>query len=172
MLENEPLRTKVRIAMQGWEIEAEGTQEFVQTGLLALVEKMSEIQRAAGPAPALASLRTADPVERPTQLPAGYSQVSTNTIASLSNASTGADLVMAAMAYITLVQRKETAARSELLEEMKAAKTFYRDSYSGNLTSYLDRLARAKKLNLVAKETYALANSERQIFERLIATAS
>ena len=98
--------------------------------------------------------------------------VSANTIASLSNANTGSDLVMAAMAHLTLVQGKEVAARREILDEMKAAKTFYKETFGSNLSSYLDSLAKAKRLNLVARETYALTNSERQNFERLIATAA
>ena len=56
---------------------------------------------------------------------------------------------------------------AEILEEIGAAKTYYKGSFSGNLSSYLDNLVKAKRLNLVAKETYALPNAERQNFERV-----
>ena len=120
--------TKVRIAMQGWEVEAEGTQEFVQSELPALMEKMSELQRAAAPGYVPAASRPSNsssgaPLDDGLKL----SHVSTNTIASLINATTGSDLVMAAMAHLTLVQHKDTIARHELLDEMKAARTFYKE---------------------------------------------
>jgi hypothetical protein len=159
--------TKVRISADGVEVEVEGTNVSVPD----LMMQMTEMRRALGPMPipqAIAARNDGD-ASSPS---GGAPMVSTNTIASLTDASTGSDLVMAAMAHITLVQRKDTATRREVLDEMRAAKTFYKDSYSGNLSAYLDTLAKGKRLNLVAKETYALPNAERQNFERLIANAN
>jgi len=162
-------QTKVRISMQGLEVEAEGTQQFVESQLPLLLEKMAELQRL-NPNPGIPQI-----IQRGDALPEESGtpklHVTTNTIASLMNASSGSDLVMAAMAQLNLVQRKDTVARHELLEEMKSAKTFYKDSYSGNLTAYIDRLIKGRRLNLVAKETYSLPHSERQQFEQIIAAA-
>ena len=155
---------KARIVADGIEVEVEGEELHIPD----LMAQVAEMRKSLGPAPTANSARSsATPATQTnsTALP----QVSTNTIASLINATTGSDLVMAALANITLVQGKDVAARREILDEMKAAKTFYKETFSSNLSSYLDNLAKAKRLNLVAKETYALPNSERQSFERLIA---
>jgi hypothetical protein len=159
--------TKVRIAVQGLELETEGSQQFVESQLPGLMEKLAELQRAGG---AVAVAPAANPSTRAanTYESVPMPQVSANTIASLSNASTGSDLVMAAMAYLTLIQQKDAVPRAALLEEMKAATTFYKDSYSGNLSQYIDSLVKAKRINLVAKNTYALPNAERQHFAQLI----
>ena len=160
--------SKVRIIVDGVELEVEGVNLDVPN----LVTQVTEVRRAVGPAPAAAQIgRVQVEAESGASSSAAGPAISTNTIASLANANTGSDLVMAAMAHITLVQRKDVAARREILDEMKAAKTFYKETFSGNLSSYLDSLAKGKRLNLVAKETYALPNAERQNFERLIANA-
>lgn len=156
---------KARINADGVELEVEG----INLDLPALMSQVAEMRRSLGPPPAPAPMPRTDGGPA-TSLP--LAAISTNTIASLSDATTGSDLVMAAMAHITLIQRKDVATRREILDEMKAAKTFYKDTFSGNLSSYLDSLAKAKRLNLVAKETYALPNSERQSFDRLIADAN
>lgn len=96
-------------------------------------------------------------------------EASTNTIASLIDAKTGSDLALAAIAQIQLVQKKASASRRDILEEMKGAITFYRETFSGNLTASLDTLAKTKKINMIAKDTFSLGNAERQRFERLLA---
>lgn len=160
--------TKVRINADGIEVELEGANVSVPE----LMTQIAEMRRSMGPAPATHTAGRAEGEPSGSSGSSGpVSAASTNTIASLVNASTGSDLVMAAMAHITLVQRRDVAARSEILDEMKAAKTFYKDTYSGNLSSYLNSLAKGKRLNLVAKETYALPNAERQRFESLIKDA-
>lgn len=162
--------TKIRINADGIEVELEGADVSVPE----LMTQIVEMRRAMGPATAIRS--AGGQLESDTTGPSGSSSappaVSTNTIASIINASTGSDLVMAAMAHITLVQKKDVVTRREILDEMKAAKTFYKDTFSGNLTSYLDNLAKQKRLNLVAKETYALPNAERLQFDRVIKDAA
>lgn len=159
--------SKARITADGVELEVEGANLDVPQ----LINQVTEMRRALGPSPA--SAQGSDPARSDGERAAASNvpATSTNTIASLANASTGSDLVMAAMAHITLVQRRDVATRRELLDEMRGAKTFYKETFSSNLSSYLDTLAKGKRLNLVAKETYALPNAERQNFERLIANA-
>lgn len=161
--------TRARINAGGVELEVEGANLDVPN----LIAQITEMRRTLGAIPAAAVRTGSAQIDGMGEgaASAGVQTMSTNTIASLMNASTGSDLVMAAMAHIILIQRKDYAARREILDEMRAAKTFYKDTFSGNLSSYLDNLAKAKRLNLVAKETYALPNAERQNFEHLIANA-
>jgi len=167
MSNKSPEITKARINADGVELEVEG----VNLDLSALMSQVAEMRRELGPQPSQAKPGHSDGNVSPLSA-GGVPFVSANTIASQMNASTGSDLVMAAMAHVTLVQGKDVATRREILDEMKAAKTFYKETFSGNLSSYLDSLAKGKRLNLVAKETYALPHAERQNFERLIASAN
>jgi hypothetical protein len=160
--------SKLRINADGIEIEAEGENLDVP-GMMA---RMTEMRRALGPMPtSLPQVGGGRAAGEPGPKSGDAPTISTNTIASLINAGTGSDLVMAAMAQITIVQRKDVAGRREILDEMRGAKTFYRETYSNNLSKYLHSLSKGKRLNLVGKETYALPNAERQNFERLIANA-
>lgn len=155
--------TKARVVADGVELEVEGQNLSIPD----LVAQVIETRRSLGAVPS-----TNGPPQRDSAVsarPGGTT--STNTIASLLNANTGSDLVLAAMAYLTLVQGKDVAGRREILDEMKAARTFYKETFSSNLSSYLDNLSKAKRLNLVARDTYALPNSERQNFERVLSSA-
>lgn len=165
MAEKSGDHTKIHITMQGLEVQAEGSQAFVEKQLPLLIEQLQKAAGATPPAPAEAG-------QRAPSVEVAYNQMSTNTIASQCNAHTGSDLVMAAIAHIILVQRRDTAARHEILDEMKTATTFYKDTFSGNLSSYLERLVKGKRLNLVAKDTYALTSNERQSFGQLLSAAS
>jgi hypothetical protein len=160
--------SKLRIRVGGFEIEAEGSNLNVSE----FMERIAQMRQTLGPVPDATIPAVRDRETAPFVAPTTLGMVSTNTIASRINAGTGSDLVMAAMAHLTLVQGKDTASRREILDEMKAAKTFYKETFSGNLSSYLDSLAKAKRLNLVSKETYALPNAERQNFERIMAEAN
>ncbi|HVY87204.1 MAG TPA: hypothetical protein VG943_18875 [Caulobacterales bacterium] len=156
--------SRARVSADGVEVEVEG----VDLNIPELVAQVIETRRSLGPA----ATSTTQSAPNLGEAIARQATASTNTIASLLNASTGSDLVLAAMAHLTLVQGKDVAMRREILDEMKAARTFYKETFSSNLSSYLDNLAKAKRLNLVARDSYALPNGERQNLERLISSAS
>ncbi len=160
--------SRARVVADGIEVEAEGEN----INVAELVAQAIEARRVLGPSPMPLAVASASASTPDSSHALRGAMVSTNTIASLTNASTGSDLLMAAMAHLTLIQGKDVSARREILEEMKAARTFYKETFSSNLSSYLDNLAKAKRLNLVARDTYALPNSERQNFERLIEAAN
>lgn len=157
--------TKLCIRAGGIELEVEGAD----LNMDAVIGQFAEVSRSVSALPSSAKSVPSSEKEVVAAPSVEAALISTNTIASLMDAATGSDLVMAAMAHLTLVQRRETVPRRDLLEEMKAARTFYKDTFSGNLSSYLDTLAKTKRLNLVSKDTYALPHAERQNLERLIA---
>lgn len=93
---------------------------------------------------------------------------STNTIASIMNAKTGPDLAMAACAHLSLVKGQAKFSRKDVLDEMQSAAAYYNQNYSGNLTKILQSLMKAKKLNLVANQTYSLPKSQIEFFQDLM----
>lgn len=158
--------SRIRVVLSALEIEYEGEQSFIEESLLRLAEDLLELndrlssrQVPAADLPARTSLAASrDSLD-----------VTTNTIAQMITAKTGSDLALAAIARINIVKGHSTAPRPEILDEMKQASTYYKDTYGGNLSAYLDTLVKSKKINLVARATYALAAAERGRLEPLIA---
>jgi hypothetical protein len=164
MSEPKPVPTRVRYGRDGYEVE--GPEEFVaatQPKLHADFAELLQKQPSAATPSAPGSAPSAS-----SGTGGGAFEASTNTIASIIDAKTGSDLALAAIAQIQLVQKKASAQRRDILDEMKGAITFYRESFSGNLTAALDTLAKSKRINMIAKDTFSLANAERQRFERLL----
>jgi hypothetical protein len=69
----------------------------------------------------------------------------------------GPDLILAAAAKLCLSDGLRVFPRRQLLEEMKSATAYYRDTYSGNLSKYLGQLVRDGQLNEVRAGHYALS---------------
>lgn len=63
---------------------------------------------------------------------------------------------MAACAHLHLVKGHKKYERKNILAEMKTATSYYKKSYSDNLTATLKRLVKAGNLNEIGENTYAL----------------
>lgn len=153
---------RLRIKVGAVEVEVEAAEAFVLDRFPSLVARVikengwSDIKQT---------------VERPTApVASGGSsfEQSTNTIAALVDAKTGPDLALAGCAHLTLAKGKGKFSRKEILDEMQSAAAFYNQNYSGNLTRILQSLMKAKKLNLVANQTYSLPKSQVEYFEGIM----
>ncbi|MFG6532124.1 MULTISPECIES: hypothetical protein [unclassified Sulfitobacter] len=85
------------------------------------------------------------------------------------DAKTGPELVISALAQLELVQGKASSTRTEILAEMKSATTYYNQTMRSNMTKSLARLTSAKRINQIAKDTYALSANERKQLEAKVA---
>ncbi len=90
---------------------------------------------------------------------------STNTVAKLLAAQTGPDLILAAVAKKILVDGEGTVSRQTIISEMRGATSYYKKTYSSNLSNYLDNLTKADSLRLIAEGVYGLPNKMREILE-------
>ena len=158
--------TRIKIAIGNAQIEYEGEQDFIEGGLLELAREIFDLAALNEPIKAL------DQHSQTNHALSPVGELSTNTIAQQIGVKTGSDLALAAVARIVLVQKKPTADRQNILEEMKEAVTFYKESYSSNLTAYLETLVRSRRLNVVSRGTYGLASGERGRLEQALAMAS
>ncbi len=133
-----------------------GTEEFLKQELPELLKTAMELHKAAGPAgPAGDSVAgTAKDTHRTLSL-------TTGTIAARLKVSSGGDLLLAAAVHLTLVLKKETFSRKELLAEMQKASSYYKKSYSGNLTNYLKAAVDDDELSETATDAYALTAKTR-----------
>jgi hypothetical protein len=92
------------------------------------------------------------------QVSAGVKSVSALSVSSVAAklaSKSGPDLIIAACLRLTRDGQK-TFSRQQILDEMKAASSYYRTSYMSNLTKYLSTLIQGGKLLEQAKDQYAL----------------
>lgn len=80
-------------------------------------------------------------------------------VATVFAANTGPDLVYAASAYLAAVEDSDSFSRQMLLDAMKSAVGFYKPSYSGNLTKYVDSLCKKSILIEISSGTYTVKAS-------------
>jgi hypothetical protein len=160
------LSSKLRIRIGDVEIDYEGTEEFLKQELPELLKTAMELHRAAGPpGPSGDSVgNTAKDKQQPLSL-------TTGTIAAKLKVSSGGDLLLAAAAHLTLVSKKETFSRKELLAEMQRASSYYKKSYSGNLTNYLKSAVDGDELLETATDEYALTAKTRAELEAKLVNA-
>lgn len=154
----------IRISTGSITVEYTGEQSFIEGGgLLELIKGLTKVEF---PSPPL--------LPAPSFLPSDASSaqinhLSTNTIASLMGVQSGPDLIIAALAHLQLVKGKDKASRTDISNEMKSATTYFKSTFTGNLTSYFNSLVKAKRLNQVAENMYALSANERQNLEVILA---
>ena len=155
----------IKIKIGDLEVDYTGSQSFIENGLLEIVQSLTE----AAPAPAIPKEGNAHGGSGGTAQSSAVNFASTNTIASHMSAQSGPDLIIAAVAHLQLVKAQDKAIRSEISKEMKGATTYYKTTFGSNMSAYLNSLVKAKRLNQVGVQTYALSSTERQAMEALIA---
>lgn len=95
--------------------------------------------------------------------------MTTKSVATKLNANGGTALLYAVIASLSIVKAKDTFNRQDITSEMKSATGFYKPSYSSNLSNYLDTLLKQGVIIEVAKDTFALKESERPTMEQKLA---
>jgi len=86
-------------------------------------------------------------------------QLHVNSVADRLSVKGGPELVIAAAAYLQVVEGKQSFSRKELLETMKSATSYYNQNIGSNLSAALKSLS-GSKLNQLNNGTYALKSHE------------
>ncbi len=162
LIRRRPTMTRIKISIGSVQIEYEGEPAFIAEGLIGLATQVFDLANQAG-------VRTEISGPSDYAPSASNENISTNTIAQILGVKTGSELALAAVAKIIVVNKKPLADRQSILDEMKEAVTFYKESYSSNLSSYIETLVKARRLNIVSRGTYGLANSEKGRLEQALA---
>ena len=164
---------KIKLKVGSMELEYEGDPAFLTGGIEALLETMgglvSKVPDATEPPAPSAEVPAANGKENGAPAAKGHFAFSTNTIAAHLDAKTGPELIVCALAQLELVQGKQSSTRNEILAEMKGAPTYYNGNMSSNMSKNLGSLTKAKRINLIVKDTYALSASERKQIEAKVA---
>lgn len=155
---------RLRFKAGSTEVEYEGSASFLEGKLEATVAALMELAKGA---PALTPSAEKSASEKGAQ---GAAELSTNTIATILDAKSCADLVIAAAARLSIVDGKLKFTRKEVIAQIKTATTFYKATYKGgNLSGALATLVKAKRLLLQGADEYALSATELKSLEAKLA---
>ncbi len=159
------MSSKLRIRIGEVEIDYEGTEEFLKQEFPALLKTAMELHKAAGVPGSGKGGGSANGGKGKGAVPT----LTTGTIAARLKAKSGPTLLMAAAAHLTFVANKPTFTRQELLTEMQSATSYYKKSYSNNLTTYVSGAVTEGKLQESAKNAYALSADTKNELETQLA---
>src|ERR1700733_9728243 len=148
--------TKLRIKFKTFELEFEGEDKFAKADLLELIDKVHSF--------ANTILDDQEGEDSEDHSGAGDENGksdgwSTSKIAQKIGGNTGTKLVIAALAYHCIVKRRALATRKQIVDEMKLATAFYRDTFRKNLTSTLRSLVKSGKIHENGTDNFALSDS-------------
>ena len=143
--------SRISVRLGELEIEYEGEQEFISDGLLNFAKEFVAATGEHVVASSAGGLRGARK---------NAVSLSTSSIAQKLGSKTGSDLAVAAAAHLVLVKKLDQFSHTELLAEMRGAKTFYKKGFHSNLGNHLKRLVNAGRLNHLGGNDYALSENE------------
>jgi hypothetical protein len=147
----EKFMSRISVKLGDLEIEYEGEQKFITDGLLNFAKEFV----ATTGQNVVASSTSGRQRERK-----GALVLSTSSIAQKLGSRSGSGLAVAAAAHLVLVKKMDHFSHTELLTEMRGAKTFYKKSFHNNLGNSLKTLVNAGRFNHIGDNDYALSESE------------
>ncbi|MBL0372618.1 hypothetical protein JJB09_11320 [Rhizobium sp. KVB221] len=163
-------QAKIKLKVGSIELEYEGDPAFLKEGLESLLITMTDLAKVAPPEENI----SVDDEDSSDQSGAGNSgglQLSTNSIAAHLDVKSGPELVISALAHLQLAKSVSGASRKQMLFEMQSATSYYDKNMSKNLTSAISSLVKAKKVNQLGADKYALSASELKNLEAKLANA-
>lgn len=169
------MTTKLRIKMGVVEVEYEGAEDFSKDELLAIISKVADLRGGAGGGSGGESNGGGsgdDLSAGGTPVNAGSTgqiQGTTATLAAKLKANSGTELILAACARFTFVLGQPEIKRKQILDEMRSASGYYKNSYADNLTKYLRTLVKSGALIEPSQGAYALGANKREQLEKQLA---
>lgn len=94
-------------------------------------------------------------------------ELSTADFAAKLGVKNGTGLLMAAAACLHHTRGMEEFRRSDLLQEIRGARAFYRPSYSSNLSKYLETMIKNGRLQRLGSDAYTLPYSEIEVTRKI-----
>ena len=160
---------RIRIRVGPVEVEYEGDEEFIREEFPKIITNVSRLVKTTGHE-LLAESGTLQEAARK-NLEAIRAQVTETTaaIAQQLDVASGPELVKAAALNLMHSKHLESFNRDQLIEEMKSATEFFRNTYLKNLTAYLDELVKQGTLQKIAENTYRLSAKALRELETRIA---
>lgn len=156
------MESKIRISYGNIDIEYEGSEDFLKQEFSRLLHTILELF------PQDATTTNVESNNDDSQKDTTANdkiEGTTNTIATKLDVKSGPELILAAAAQLTFVQKQDKFHRKDLLKNMQSASNYYKKSYSGNFSKYLDHLVKKNKLTEQSKDIYAIPADIRREME-------
>jgi hypothetical protein len=142
----------IKIKFGPVEIEYEGDEKFSKDEISQMLVKISDLLKDPNIKKSLNV--TSDPAK--TDKPGSDFKGTVATFAAKLGGSSGPELAIATAAQLTIGEGFGTFTREQLLNGMRTASGYYKESYNKNLSSSLNSLIKAGKLKETVKGTYSL----------------
>lgn len=152
--------SKIRVRMGEIEVECEGTEAFLKNELPELLGAVSRLYNENGPVHVPRNADKPDGDGKPGGRGDSNIKGTTASLAGKLKVKSGNDLIIAAAAHLTFVAGKPEFSRQELLDQVRGATGYFKDSYSKNLTNYLNARVKAEELMEPRTGHYSLNASE------------
>jgi hypothetical protein len=143
--------SRISVKLGDLALEYEGEQKFITDGLLNFAREFVAATSENAAVSSAGGLK----IRRK-----GALALSTSSIAQKIGSKSGSDLAVAAAAHLVLVKKVDQFSHTELLAEMREAKTFYKKSFHSNLGNHLKTLVNAGRFNHIGGNDYALSENE------------
>jgi len=154
--------SKIRIKMGPIEVEYEGSENFLKEELSEILASVSKLYRESSDTTAAQNTGSnAASADGETGRVVG----TTATIAARLKVKSAPELLMAAAAHLSLVVGKSEFTRQELLEQMKGATGYFKESHTRNLTQSISSQVRAGSLLEPSTGKFALSAKKRAELE-------
>lgn len=146
--------TKIQVKVGIVEFSGEGNQDWLAEQLDKILVKVPELLKIEMAAP---NSHKVSNIDRPASNYSASSigNLSVINIAGILNCKSGADLVIAACAFMHFMESKSTFTREDITGTMKKATGYYKNSHLANLTTILTGLEKSNTLTKIST-TYAL----------------
>jgi len=143
---------KIKLKFGSIEAECEGSEEFLKGEFLEMLKAVSQLAVNLPPTPD-AGVSATNPGSG-----GGGAQIlkSTSSIATALGVNTGPELAVAACGKLELGDNRSEYSQKDILGEMKLATAYYKKTYRNNLTQYVLSLVKAKKINQLGEDKFAL----------------
>lgn len=159
--------SKIHIKIGALEISFEGSEGFIKDNLLTMVKDIKDLfnikETSFNPPPATSAQQLATEGEK-------QFCGTVTTIAAKLGVKNGPELIMASAAYLVIGEGCGDFTRKQIIDTMKTASGYYKESYLSNLTTSLNGLIKKGRINEVAKDTYSLPRSEKTELGKRLAT--
>lgn len=161
--------SKIKIRIGDVEVDYEGAHGYISDALPKLLETIVELrQRVASLADGDGDDGNADGTSRDADKDKDIRGTVTAIAAKL-NVEEAADLVIAAMAKLTFVDKQQSSDRKVILAAMQSATGYYKPAMSSNLTKTFKGLLAANRITEPASGQFALMALERKKLEGKLA---
>lgn len=132
--------SKIQVKVGIVEFSGEGDPEWLASQLDKILEKIPELLKIEVSSTARSNGSGAN------NGTGSISGLSVTNIAGKLNSKSGADLIIAAAAYLHFIEKKEAFSRDEISQTMKKATGYYKNSHLANLTTNLASLEKSNAL--------------------------